>query len=310
MSFPAPRSSAEISVIIPAYNAGKFIARCLEGLQQQTLPRVRFEIIVVDDGSTDNTAEVVEQARLANLLLASQPNAGPAAARNTGIRLATAPLVAFLDSDCVPRPDWLENLLLPMKKRPDLLGLEGKTVPEARPLSPLDHFIDNPNGGYYWTCNIAYRTETLREIGGFDEGFPMAASEDIDLAQRVLKLGKIEFTPNACVEHLILKRSFKGHVSRALMFSSLMRLARKHPGLIVPEGSSFWTLYLHQIRYFALSMVGFRRWLLKNPAIFLRYCAIHITMIGLTLQHLPRFYREFQGPLEIREPLSREPVSP
>ena len=94
------------SVVIPVYNGATVITRCLDALADQTLTPDRYELLVVDDGSTDATAAVVERWRLAHpricLALLQQANAGPAAARNRGAEHANAPLIFFTDADCAP----------------------------------------------------------------------------------------------------------------------------------------------------------------------------------------------------------------
>ncbi len=101
----------QASVIIPAYNAAHILPRCLDALERQTLPRTAYEIIVVDDGSLDQTA-VIATERGARLLEVG--HAGAAAARNAGVEIAHAPIVVFTDADCEPAPDFLERVLEPL----------------------------------------------------------------------------------------------------------------------------------------------------------------------------------------------------
>src|SRR4051794_39343324 len=96
----------EVSVVVPAYNAAATIAAALEGLRAQDL-QAPYEVIVVDDGSDDGTGAIVKGT--SGVRLARQPNQGPAEARNHGARLAKGQVLAFTDSDCVPRPDWLRH---------------------------------------------------------------------------------------------------------------------------------------------------------------------------------------------------------
>src|SRR5579864_3689500 len=110
-----------VSIIIPTFNGGARIADCLGALVKQTAGR-DAEIVVVNDGSTDNTADVV--ARYTGVRLVSQSNAGPAAARNRGALEARGTIILFTDDDCVPMPDWLDGMLEPFND-PELVGAKG-----------------------------------------------------------------------------------------------------------------------------------------------------------------------------------------
>ena len=300
--------SPRVTVVIPAYNAAGFLEDCLRGIRAQTFPLEEAEILLIDDGSTDGTLEkarfLKEQFRLETLEIIHQQNAGPAAARNVGVSRATAGITVFLDSDCVPRPDWLAHLIIPLQDDPLIQGVEGRTVPASPNCTLLDHFIENQKGGVYWTCNMAYRTQTLRRIGGFDEGFPWPAGEDIDIAHRIKQVGELVFEPQAVVEHLVLPRSFKSHIGRAKMFSSMIRLWRKHPGLLIPANTTFRDLVGYQLHGLLYSIVTQRRWLLKNPPVYFQFCLIMLCMTVMTVAKLPDYHREAHRPLEVREPLS------
>ena len=97
-----------IAVIIPAYNAARTLAACLQALNAQTVPREVYEIIVVDDGSADDTAQ---RAVTAGARVIRQENAGAAAAGNRGAEAALGALLLFTDSDCVSAPDWVEAMV-------------------------------------------------------------------------------------------------------------------------------------------------------------------------------------------------------
>src|SRR5437867_843258 len=101
-----------ISVIVPAFNAARTIADCVRALQRQTVCSDQYEIIVVDDGSTDDTAQVAE---VAGAQVIRQQNQGPAAARNTGVAAARGELVLFTDADCVPSNDWVAQMVSPFR---------------------------------------------------------------------------------------------------------------------------------------------------------------------------------------------------
>ena len=95
-----------VSIIIPAYNAEDTLGECLEACKTQTHPEV--EIIVVDDGSSDATSQITADMGVSCL---TQTNAGPAAARNHGARVAKGEILAFTDADCIPEPEWIQRLL-------------------------------------------------------------------------------------------------------------------------------------------------------------------------------------------------------
>ncbi|HEY9685694.1 MAG TPA: glycosyltransferase [Coleofasciculaceae cyanobacterium] len=300
-------TTVDVSVVIPTYNMDFCLADCLQGLAGQTLTTGTFEIILVDDGSHDQTLATAQRLKeelgLANLKLAHQQNAGPAAARNHGIRLAEGAIIAFLDSDCVPQSGWLEHLSAPMRDHPALVGVEGRTLPAPGKRTLMDHYIDNPNGGYCWTCNIAFRRSLLLEIGGLDEGFPLPSGEDIDLAHRMRQRGDIAFAPEALVYHLILPRSFQKHLRVARTFSSMIRLHRKHPGLLT-NGEGFGHVVLFQFKQLLLPIITRRREFPKAPLAYLQFCLLQVLMAVDTLLLLPQYYREATSPLRVLEPFS------
>jgi glycosyltransferase involved in cell wall biosynthesis len=298
--------TVDVSVVIPAYNMDFCLADCLQGLARQSLAAGTFEIILVDDGSRDRTLATAQRLKqelgLENMAIVHQENAGPAAARNHGIRLARGEIVAFLDSDCVPQTGWLEHLWAPLRDNPAWAGVEGRTLPAPGKRTLLDHYIDNPGGGFYWTCNIAYRRSLLLEIGGLDEGFPLPSGEDIDLAHRIRQRGEIGFAPGAVAHHLILSRSFRNHLKTARTFSSMIRLQRKHPGLLT-RGGTFGHVALFQFRMLLLPIITRRREFPKAPLVYLRFCLLQVLMAVDTLLRLPQYHREATGPLRVLEPL-------
>src|SRR5688500_685585 len=105
---PRPESRPRISVIVPFYNVERYIKECLDGIRAQSYPRDRFEIILVDNNSTDRSSEIA--ARYRDVTLLRQPEPGSYAARNMGIREARGEIVVTLDPDCLPDRDWLEQI--------------------------------------------------------------------------------------------------------------------------------------------------------------------------------------------------------
>jgi glycosyltransferase involved in cell wall biosynthesis len=219
-----------VSVIIPAYNAERTIAECLFAVQQQSWRDL--EIIVVDDGSTDRTADIVRS--FSGVHYIHQENAGPAAARNRGAAHAKGEWVAFTDSDCVPRADWIAKL---MEKAGPGVHAVGGTYGIANPASPLArlvhyeiqmrHRIMPDRVNFLGSFNVAYLRSAFEEIGGFDETFRAASAEDNDLSYRLYYGGKnLVFARDSIVDH---------YHPEQLMPS--LRTQRRH---------GFWRVRLHQ----------------------------------------------------------------
>lgn len=233
---PSPASSSvprRISVVVPVYNGEHLIAGCLAALDAQTIPSDDYEVLVVDDGSTDGTRSVVVRiaaaSRMTVTLIEQVRNAGPAAARNAGLERASAPLVAFTDADVEVAPDWLAAALARFAAEPTIAGVEGATLPKGT-TGTFTHQMENTRGQLYMTCNMIYRRDSLE--GGFDERFRLAFLEDSDLAFRVLDAGGvIVFAPEVLAHHLVLQEGRRKfwREARKRFYNPL--LYRKHPVL-------------------------------------------------------------------------------
>ncbi|MBN1529079.1 MAG: glycosyltransferase [Thermoleophilaceae bacterium] len=233
-----PRAPA-MSVVVATHNRSLRLRQLLAGLRAQTLPLDAFEVVVVDDGSSDATQEVLTaEARRGDLRLCIPPpvaRAGPAAARNAGWRLARAPFVAFTDDDCVPTPGWLETLLDAARRRPDAI-VRGRTLPNPAEAHALGSFsktihIDGPSANFE-TCNVAYPRTLLERIGGFDESYGAGMGEDSDLGCRALAAGGLPaFEPGALVHHAVIARRPAAALRDALHATDHVRLYKEHPRL-------------------------------------------------------------------------------
>ncbi len=219
----------EISVVIPTYNNKTMLREIIKSLLIQKFPKGSFEIIVVDDGSIDKTANVIESFHLSNLVYIRQKNRGPASARNKGISIAKGGIIAFIDDDCIPEKNWLISIKREFKK--NVVGVEGMTLPTEGIIYPDSHYIKNLSGKMYLTCNIAFLSSFIKKHC-FDENYKYPNREDSDLAFRVISCGgKIVFSKNVVVKHRILKTKLKKLLKRKLYFQSDVLLFKKYPTL-------------------------------------------------------------------------------
>lgn len=196
------------SIIIPTYNGAKRIGRCLEALVPQVAGR-GIEILVVDDGSTDNTAAAADL--YPGVRVISQRNAGPAAARNRGAQEARGRILLFTDDDCVPFPDWVTAMLAPFAE-PLLVGVKGvynTLQPEITARFVQIEYEDkyrvmaaHPDIDFIDTYSAGFVRERFLEMGGYDTSFPVACAEDVELSFRMsARQWMMRFVPNAVVYH-------------------------------------------------------------------------------------------------------------
>jgi len=231
------------SVIVPAHNASETIEACLKALLHQTVPRSDYEIIVIDDGATDRTREVIEG--YATVRLFSQPNRGPAAARNLGVSQAKGELVLFTDADCVPMNNWIEALTEPFAD-PEIAGAKGTYRTGQKELmarfvqieyeSKYDKMSKDRYIDFVDTYSAAYRKAIFANNRGFDPLFPIASGEDVEFSYRLAREGhKMVFVPGAVVYHRHVDSVWrywrrKYHVGywRVMMY-------RKHPQKMIDD---------------------------------------------------------------------------
>lgn len=191
------------SVIIPTYHRNDFLAKCLDCLAPgvQTLPAEQYEIIVTDDGS-QTTAEEMIRDRYPWAKWVAGSCQGPAANRNNGARSAKGEWLVFTDDDCLPDLQWLEAYGKAVVTEPSCLVFEGRTYVDRPRRSLAEISPTNESGGYLWSCNFAIQRQLFESISGFDERFPYATMEDVDLRRRLTKAGyKFSFIKTASVCH-------------------------------------------------------------------------------------------------------------
>lgn len=234
------RGNSLVSVVIPAFNAEETISQVVDAARKQDLAE-GVEVIVVDDGSTDQT---VSQAQRAGARVVQQSNQGPAAARNTGWRAAQGEIVLFTDSDCRPHRDWAKRLLtgfttLELGAVAGSYGIWNSNSWLARNIHEEIKSRHAKMGGFirvFGSYNVAIRKEVLEKLNGFDENYRRASGEDNDLSYRMLKAGfTIGFRPEALVDHChqesilsYLKEQARHGYYRMLMY-------RTHPSMVAGD---------------------------------------------------------------------------
>jgi lipopolysaccharide/colanic/teichoic acid biosynthesis glycosyltransferase/glycosyltransferase involved in cell wall biosynthesis len=199
-----------ITVVVPARDAEVTLGECLQALIHQEGMRfgTDYEVILVDDGSTDWTGKIAEKF---TVRLIRQRNGGPASARNHGARVAAGSILAFTDADCAPSSGWLKNLTQPLSN-PQVVGVKGAYLTHQTGLVPrfvqLEYaykdarMLNLPTIDFIDTYSAAYRKDVFQQNGGFDERFLNPAVEDIEFSFRLARKGyRMLFEPKATVYH-------------------------------------------------------------------------------------------------------------
>jgi hypothetical protein len=194
------------SVVVCTYNGGRTLDQCLRSLRQLDYPD--YEVIVVNDGSTDNTRDIL--ARFPEVKAIHQPNLGLSAARNVGLHAATGEIVAYTDDDCFADPDWLTHLVNQLERTgaaavggPNLTPDDGwlAACVAAAPGQPTHVLESDQVAEHVPGCNMAFRRDALLAINGFDPLY-RKAGDDVDVCWRLQQSGRwISFAPGAFVWH-------------------------------------------------------------------------------------------------------------
>jgi lipopolysaccharide/colanic/teichoic acid biosynthesis glycosyltransferase/glycosyltransferase involved in cell wall biosynthesis len=296
------------SVIIPAYNAERTIGRCIESILCQTVSQKQYEVIVVDDGSSDQTINV---ARQYDVKVLTQKNGGAAAARNHGVQKAKGEFLLFTDADCEVSENWIAEMLKPFGED-HFAGVKGAYRTKQRELMARFTQLEYENRYRYMkkhryidfidTYSAAYRKDVFSKNGGFDCSYTTASGEDSEFSYKLQERGfRLVFNPDAIVYHQhpdtlwkYLKKKFRNAYWRALTW-------KKHPSKIVRDSHTPNVLKWQTILA-GLSLVLAVGGLLIHEGLFLGA----LLMLGLLFLSAFPFVREVAGqdiPVGIVSPL-------
>ncbi|HUC80404.1 MAG TPA: glycosyltransferase [Flavisolibacter sp.] len=225
-----PDDKRKISVVICSYNRADYIIQAIESLYFQTLSKEQFEVLVVDNNSTDNTGELVKEYMLLHndfqLFYLTEPRQGASYARNTGADHAKAELLCFMDDDAIAEKHYLERIVAFFASHPSATGLGGRIIPKYIPAEPewMSHYVSSMVGNFDYSkeacefkpgkypleSNMVVRKSDFLAIGGFNTALPgvkgtlRIGGEGKDFFFRLIALNKkIYYDPAIIVHHVV-----------------------------------------------------------------------------------------------------------
>jgi peptidoglycan/xylan/chitin deacetylase (PgdA/CDA1 family)/GT2 family glycosyltransferase len=205
----SPQGLPFVSVVIPAYNEEDYVLSCLESIRRQDYA-AEYEVIVVDNASTDNTAKI---ARDWGAKVVYESKRSPACARQKGAEVATGKIIAFIDADTRAPAHWLSTIVWRFLCEPEMVALSGPyAYSDAGKFSRISSYVGNflniitdqlfrkvfRKGGAIWGCNFAVRRSALLKVGGFDTSIKFYG-EEYELSLRLKKAGKGQIMPRLFV---------------------------------------------------------------------------------------------------------------
>ncbi|MDO8444966.1 MAG: glycosyltransferase [Deltaproteobacteria bacterium] len=287
----------DVSVIVPIYNSQAYISKCLEALLAQTYKLESYEVIVVDDGSTDKTADIIKNYPVKYIY---QKNQGPATARNRGVKEAKGDIILFTDSDCVPLSNWIEEMVRPFKS-PDIAAVKGAYLTNQKEViarlaqvefeERFEMLKKAESIDMVDTYSAGFRKAIFLQMGGFDKTFPVANNEDTDLSYRMSKHGfKMVFNPDAIVHHLKHPDSIKKY-ARLKFWRGYWRMVvyKRFPDKMLKDSYTPQTLKLQILMLFlvmvfipvAVIFPGFGRYLLCVTVLIFTLLLLPFIMLAI-----------------------------
>jgi glycosyltransferase involved in cell wall biosynthesis len=226
------------------YNRAALLERVLDACFEQTVSDRSYEVVLVNDGSTDGTADVIARARARATCafeVVEQVNSGLAKGRNAGIARATGERIIFIDDDVLPLPNFIEEHLRSHEAHPQAVVRGGAiNVESFDDLPPPVWSLRHYSGNFFWTTNVSVPLATIRAIGGFNESFSEYGWEDIDVGLRLRFDGvRALFNPKALVYHY-KPRPRSGNVEKMIQQAR----AQARTAVVLAQLHPHWRTYL------------------------------------------------------------------
>jgi glycosyltransferase involved in cell wall biosynthesis len=266
----------------------------LEALQQQSYPH--REIVVVDQADDDAVRRLAESHGARRVTHIGTLGA----ARQTGVDASHGEIVAFTDDDCVADPSWLDALAAGFAAHPEALGVQGKTVTDHAAMTPFTRQIEQLEGGVpHRTCNIAYRREILRDLGGFDTH--LIRGEDVVLGMRVLERGPIVFAPDAVIAHPPRPKDWADRRAWRVLLESELHFKRTYPQYATARSQTLSLQKAEHVvsRWLLLPVRRYWRWhyayFRRNPRDYLRHVPLILREKLALFSLLPFFLQQWRA---------------
>lgn len=280
-----------LSIVICSYNRASYISGALDSLYHQSAGLDNFEAIIVDNNSTDNTAEVFKQWRASHangsFTYLTESKQGASFARNTGAKGAKGQWLCFMDDDAIANSNYVENIIKHIKTKPEAIGFGGRIIPKYIPSEPewMSYYVSSlvgnfdyaptacafENGKYPLESNMIVKKDIYDSIGGFNTQLPgvvgtlRIGGEGKELFYKILALGHtIYYDPTICVEHVVeVKKLTPEYMYRV---ASGIGRGEKTRTLSISKGSYFKKIIEYLFKLGAAFVIGFKYLLQCKPA--------------------------------------------
>ena len=280
-----------LSIVICSYNRASYISGALDSLYHQSAGLDNFEAIIVDNNSTDNTAEVFKQWRASHangsFTYLTESKQGASFARNTGAKGAKGQWLCFMDDDAIANSNYVENIIKHIKTKPEAIGFGGRIIPKYIPSEPewMSYYVSSlvgnfdyaptacafENGKYPLESNMIVKKDIYDSIGGFNTQLPgvvgtlRIGGEGKELFYKILALGHtIYYDPKICVEHVVeVKKLTPEYMYRV---ASGIGRGEKTRTLSISKGSYFKKIIEYLFKLGAAFVIGFKYLLQCKPA--------------------------------------------